>query len=88
MNTAYLVVTVLFAVMVAFSGFLKMRRDARQVKVIREGRPGESHADGSIDGWDWRTMVRGSRHAGAGRAGRTYTSYVVSSISWPSGSCK
>jgi hypothetical protein len=35
-NTAYLVVTVLFAVMVAFSSFGKMRRDPRQVKVIRD----------------------------------------------------
>jgi hypothetical protein len=36
MGTAYLVMTVLVALMVAFSGFGKIRRDPRQVKVIHE----------------------------------------------------
>lgn len=36
MNTAYLVITLLFALMVSYSGVGKIRRDARQVKVIHE----------------------------------------------------
>ena len=36
MHTAYLVVIVLFALMVLFSGIGKIRRDPRQVKVIHE----------------------------------------------------
>lgn len=36
MHVAYLVITVLFALMAAFSGLGKIRRDARQVQVIHE----------------------------------------------------
>ncbi len=36
MNTAYLVITVVFAAMVAFSGLGKIRRDPRIVHVIHE----------------------------------------------------
>src|SRR5450759_3077530 len=36
MGTVYLVMTVLVALMVAFSGIGKVRRDPRQVKVIHE----------------------------------------------------
>jgi hypothetical protein len=36
MGTVYLVMTVLVALMVAFSGLGKIRRDPRQVKVIHE----------------------------------------------------
>jgi len=36
MNTLYLVAAVLLALMVAFSGLLKIRRDPRSVKVIHE----------------------------------------------------
>jgi DoxX-like family len=36
MHTAYLVITILFAIMVAFSGLGKIRRDPRQVRVIHE----------------------------------------------------
>ena len=36
MNTAYLLITVLFAAMVAFSGLGKIRRDPRIVHVIHE----------------------------------------------------
>jgi uncharacterized membrane protein YphA (DoxX/SURF4 family) len=36
MQTAYLVITVAFALMVFFSGVGKIRHDARQVKVIHE----------------------------------------------------
>ena len=36
MHTAYLVVTILFAAMVAFSGLGKIRRDPRQVRVVHE----------------------------------------------------
>ncbi len=36
MNTAYLIITILFAVLVAFSGLGKIRRDPRIVYVINE----------------------------------------------------
>jgi hypothetical protein len=36
MHTAYLVITILFALMVTFSGLGKIRRDPRQVRVIHE----------------------------------------------------
>ncbi len=36
MHIAYLVVTIVFALMVAFSGVGKIRRDAHQVRVIHE----------------------------------------------------
>lgn len=36
MHTAYLVITILFAIIVAFSGLGKLRRDPRQVRVINE----------------------------------------------------
>jgi hypothetical protein len=36
MHTSYLVITLAFALMVSFSGIGKIRRDARQVKVIHE----------------------------------------------------
>lgn len=36
MHIAYFVITILFALMVAFSGFGKIRRDPRQVKVVNE----------------------------------------------------
>ena len=36
MHTAYLVVTIIFALMVLFSGIGKIRRDPRQVKVVHE----------------------------------------------------
>jgi DoxX-like family len=36
MHTAYLVATVLVALLVAFSGFGKIRRDPRQLKVLHE----------------------------------------------------
>lgn len=36
MHTAYLVITILFALMVAFSGLGKIRRDPHQVKVVNE----------------------------------------------------
>jgi DoxX-like family len=36
MHTAYLVITLAFALMVSFSGAGKIRRDPRQVKVIHE----------------------------------------------------
>jgi uncharacterized membrane protein YphA (DoxX/SURF4 family) len=36
MHTAYLVITLAFALMVSFSGVGKIRRDPRQVKVIHE----------------------------------------------------
>jgi hypothetical protein len=36
MHIAYLVVTIFFAVMAAFSGIGKIRRDAHQVRVIHE----------------------------------------------------
>jgi hypothetical protein len=36
MHTAYLVVTILFAIMVAFSGVGKIRRNPHQVRVIHE----------------------------------------------------
>jgi hypothetical protein len=36
MDTAYVVITVLFALMVAFSGLGKIRLDQRQVRVIHE----------------------------------------------------
>jgi len=36
MNTAYLLITILFAAMVAFSGLGKIRRDPRIVHVIHE----------------------------------------------------
>jgi hypothetical protein len=36
MHTAYLVITILFAMMVAFSGLGKIRRDPRQVRVVHE----------------------------------------------------
>jgi DoxX-like family len=36
MNVAYLVVTVLFALLVAFSGLAKIRREARQGQVLHE----------------------------------------------------
>lgn len=36
MHTAYLVITILFALMVSFSGVGKVRRDPRQVKVVHE----------------------------------------------------
>ena len=36
MDTAYLVITILLAAMVAFSGLGKIRRDPRQMRVIHE----------------------------------------------------
>jgi hypothetical protein len=36
MHVAYLAVTILFALMVAFSGLGKIRRDPRQVRVVHE----------------------------------------------------
>jgi hypothetical protein len=36
MHTAYLVITIFFAAMVAFSGVGKIRRDAHQVRVVHE----------------------------------------------------
>lgn len=36
MHVAYLVITVVFALLAAFSGLGKMRRDPRQVRVIHE----------------------------------------------------
>jgi hypothetical protein len=36
MHTAYLVITVVFALLVSFSGIVKISRDPRQVKVIHE----------------------------------------------------
>lgn len=36
MHTAYLVITILFAIMVAFSGVGKIRRNPHQVRVIHE----------------------------------------------------
>ena len=36
MHTAYLVITIFFAAIVAFSGVGKIRRDAHQVRVIHE----------------------------------------------------
>jgi hypothetical protein len=36
MHTAYLVITVVFALLVSFSGIGKIRRDPRQVKVTHE----------------------------------------------------
>jgi len=36
MHTAFLVVTIVFALMVFFSGIGKIRRDQRQVKVVHE----------------------------------------------------
>jgi uncharacterized membrane protein YphA (DoxX/SURF4 family) len=36
MHAAYLVITIFFAAIVAFSGVGKIRRDAHQVRVIRE----------------------------------------------------
>jgi hypothetical protein len=36
MHIAYLIVTIVFALMVAFSGLGKIRRDAHQVRVIHE----------------------------------------------------
>ena len=36
MHTAYLVFTILFSLLVAFSGLGKIRRDARQVQVLHE----------------------------------------------------
>lgn len=36
MHTAYLVITVLFALLVSFSGVAKIRRDPRVVKVVHE----------------------------------------------------
>jgi len=36
MHTAYLAITVVFALLVSFSGVGKIRRDPRQVKVIQE----------------------------------------------------
>jgi uncharacterized membrane protein YphA (DoxX/SURF4 family) len=36
MHIAYLVITILFAAMVAFSGLGKVRRDPHQIKVIHE----------------------------------------------------
>ena len=36
MHIAYLVIAILFAAMVAFSGFGKIRRDAHQVQVVHE----------------------------------------------------
>ena len=36
METAYLVITAIFALIVAFSGFGKIRRDPHQVRVVHE----------------------------------------------------
>jgi hypothetical protein len=36
MNAAYFVITILFALLVAFSGLGKFRRDPRQVRVLHE----------------------------------------------------